>query len=410
MSHSDWTDALPTGWRTTRLRYAADCVVSSVDKHIRDNEVPVRLCNYSDVYHQEQIRPSEELTRGTASEEEVERFGLRVGDVLITKDSESWEDIGVPAIVTESSPDLVCGYHLAILRPRQDTLLGSYLLRCLQAKRIRIQLELAATGVTRFGIAKLSIGKLSLPMPPLEEQRTISEYLDEATSRLDSLLLELRRFLTWLSERRSALNGQYCPSPLINGGGASHMSQLKYLASLITTREDSSSSLPYIGLDDIESRTGQLVGDAVRFTYGDGAIEPRSGTIFRRGDVLFGKLRPYLAKCWLAEFEGVCTTEALVLRPHSIEPRYLRLYLLSPAVVDIIDGATVGSKMPRSDWQHIGSLNVPDISVEHQRHIADYLDQEMASLAKLEEIAHHTLTLCMERRASIIDAAVTGQI
>ena len=84
-----------------------------------ENEIPVRLCNYTDVYHNEFITLHLDFMQASATVDEIAKFGLCVDDVIITKDSESWDDIGVPALVRETAPDLVCGYHLAVLRPRK---------------------------------------------------------------------------------------------------------------------------------------------------------------------------------------------------------------------------------------------------------------------------------------------------
>ena len=156
-----------------------------------DDEIPARLCNYADVYNNEFITPALDFMQATASETEIAKFGVAVDDVIITKDSESWDDIGVPALVRETVGDLVCGYHLALLRPFRQKMDGGFLFRCLQAKPVRVQLELAASGVTRFGIPESEIGTMKLPVPPLVQQRAIADYLDRETMRLDALVEEL---------------------------------------------------------------------------------------------------------------------------------------------------------------------------------------------------------------------------
>ena len=112
-----WLGDVPDHWDIRRLRRVADMRVSNVDKHVREGELPVRLCNYVDVYKNDRITQETTFMRATASVDEIERFRLEPGDILITKDSETWDDIGVPALVTESADDLICGYHLALLRP-----------------------------------------------------------------------------------------------------------------------------------------------------------------------------------------------------------------------------------------------------------------------------------------------------
>ena len=205
MSLLAWTGQLPDNWEAKPLRSAADYVVSNVDKVPDDDEILVRLCNYTDVYNNEFITPALDFMQATASEAEISRFGLAVDDVIITKDSESWDDIGVPALVRETAGDLVCGYHLARLRPLKNKMNGAFLFRCLQAKPVRVQLELAANGVTRFGIPKSEIGTMRLPVPPLPQQRAIADYLDRETARLDALVAAKERVIGLLAEKRRAL-------------------------------------------------------------------------------------------------------------------------------------------------------------------------------------------------------------
>src|SRR5437762_346911 len=121
----------PRGWTEAPLSSVADVRFSGVDKLSRPSEKPVRLCNYVDVYKNDYITPDLEFMRATATTSEITRFGLELGDVIITKDSETPDDIGIPTIVDCTAPDLVCGYHLALIRPNKDevdpTFLGKQL-------------------------------------------------------------------------------------------------------------------------------------------------------------------------------------------------------------------------------------------------------------------------------------------
>lgn len=183
----EWLGNVPEHWEVKRLKTSANYWVSSVDKVPSEDELPVQLCNYTDVYYNEFIRPNMGLMETTATPEEIRRFGLRVGDVVITKDSEEWNDIAVPALVEESAPDLVCGYHLAIVRPHATILLGRYLLRAFQSCAINQQFQISASGVTRYGLPKSAIGDAWIPIPPIKEQQAISEFLDRQMAKLDGL-------------------------------------------------------------------------------------------------------------------------------------------------------------------------------------------------------------------------------
>src|SRR5688500_15184435 len=118
-----WQQTIPAGWRVARVKHVASVRFSSVDKHTVEGEREVRLCNYVDVYKNERITSDLQFMAATASDDEIRRFRVQSGDVLITKDSESWNDIAVPAVVVEDL-DVVCGYHLALLRPDPDLLDG----------------------------------------------------------------------------------------------------------------------------------------------------------------------------------------------------------------------------------------------------------------------------------------------
>lgn len=162
-----WLGDVPAHWEVRRLRNAAEMRVSTVDKLTQEDEKPVRLCNYVDVYKNERIRTGMTFMRATATAGEIERFRLLPGDVLITKDSESWDDIGVPAHVETSAGDLISGYHLALLRPFRESVDGGYLMRALQCTAVAYQFHVEANGVTRYGLSHGAIKSVWLPLRPL---------------------------------------------------------------------------------------------------------------------------------------------------------------------------------------------------------------------------------------------------
>src|SRR5699024_10274792 len=102
---------------TRPLWSVVDIRPSNVDKKTKPGEQPVRLVNYTDVYYTKRITPALDLMKATASDQHIQRFGVLPGDVIITKDSETADDIGIPAMVVDSSLDMVCAYHLTLLRP-----------------------------------------------------------------------------------------------------------------------------------------------------------------------------------------------------------------------------------------------------------------------------------------------------
>ena len=200
----EWLGDVPEHWEVRRIRSITEMRVSNVDKHTKEEEIPVRLCNYTDVYKNEVIDQALEFMPATASPEEVEKFRLEEQDVLITKDSETWDDIGIPALVVEPSEDLICGYHLAILRPREE-ITGSFLNLALRTQGAKVQFNIQARGVTRYGLTHNSILSVQLPLPPHQEQQAIVDYLTEANEGINETVARSQHQIDLMNEYRTRL-------------------------------------------------------------------------------------------------------------------------------------------------------------------------------------------------------------
>ena len=195
---------LPPGWKLEKLKFFVSIRNSNVDKTISENEEPVRLCNYTDVYYNAFITSDIHFMEGSATEGEIKRFHLRRGQVIITKDSEAWNDIGIPALVIEDMPDVLCGYHLSVFEPGPE-LDGSFLAWLCRAEPLNDQFKLGANGVTRFGLGQNPMKNAFIALPPLGTQRRIARFLDEKTARIDTLIEKKRELLDRLAEKRQAL-------------------------------------------------------------------------------------------------------------------------------------------------------------------------------------------------------------
>lgn len=173
-------------WRTAQLHEVADIRVSNVDKKAVAGELPVRLCNYMDVYGNEYIRADLPFMEATATAVEIERFGVRRGDVMITKDSETPDDIGIPAVVTHDVEGLVCGYHLAQLRPREGVVDPTYLAKQLSLPATSAYFAQRATGSTRYGLSARTIAQTPLRLAPLVEQQRIAAILTSLDTAIEA--------------------------------------------------------------------------------------------------------------------------------------------------------------------------------------------------------------------------------
>lgn len=195
-----------SNWTSFRLKDVATIFSSNVDKKTYDDGVPVKLCNYVDVYYNDRISGELEFMEATASLGELKKFQLRAGWVIATKDSESADDIGIAAYVEKDLPGVVCGYHLAILQP-SEKLDGLFLKYFLDSSDTKMQLAQRATGLTRVGLGKGDFGSLAITLPPLDEQEFIAAKITETCEYLDSLIAASKDLIAKLEERRKALIG-----------------------------------------------------------------------------------------------------------------------------------------------------------------------------------------------------------
>ncbi len=183
---------------------------------------------------------------------------------------------------------------------------------------------------------------------------------------------------------------------------------LKYIAPLITDRIDGIAvEIPYIGLEHLESLTGKMVSAA---GYGSSEGQEAEGlyTCFRSGDVLFGKLRPYLAKVLLSSFDGRCSSELLVFRSGGeISPSFLAYQLLSPGFIAWINAMTYGTKMPRASPDQVMSIPIAIPDADEQRAISAFLERETAKIDALIEKKERLIELLQEKRTALITQAVT---
>ncbi len=424
-SHLDWIDTLPDEWQVKPLHAVADSMVSSVDKLVSDDESPVRLCNYTDVYHNEFITPDLDFMHATASAQEIERFGVAAGDVLITKDSESWDDIGVPALVVETADDIVCGYHLALLRPRKNTIHGAFLFRCLQARPVQVQLELAANGVTRFGLPKSGLRAACIPVPPLPQQRAIADHLDRETARLDALVAAKQRLLDLLAKKRRAVitravtRGLDPHAPMHDSGVPATVSssqrRLKYLASInddVLGEETAADfDMQYIDIGNVDS-SGRI-SELASYRFEDAPSRARRRV--RDGDVIISTVRTYLqAITQIHEPPAnlVVSTGFAVVRPRRdlFDARYCRFALREPTFLAEVEKRSVGVNYPAINATDLADIPVFVHTLPQQRAIADYLERETERLDALMAKVRQAIDLVEERRAALIAAAATGQL
>jgi type I restriction enzyme S subunit len=413
-SSVEWLGAVPKHWEVKRLKRACQVFPSNVDKKSYENEMPVQLCNYTDVYKNNSIVAGMNFMSATATPDQIAKFTLRAGDTIITKDSETADDIAVGAYVPADIPGVICGYHLSMIRPMKVTD-GAFVKVLFDSTYVKSCVAVRANGLTRVGLGQYEIDNLDLPFPPLPEQTQIAAFLDTETAKIDGLMAEQRRLMELLKEKRQAVishavtRGLNPDAPLKPSGiewlgdvpAHWYVKRLKHNLRLLTEKTDRRDHP--VALENIEGWTGRFIPTETEFEG--------EGIAFDAGDILFGKLRPYLAKAYRAASSGEAVGDFHVMRPHpDIDSRFAQYQILNREFIAIVDGSTFGSKMPRASWEFVGGMKVTTPPLPEQTQIAAFLDNEIAKFDTLTTEAQRAIDLLQERRTALISAAVTGQI
>ncbi len=405
----------------TLLKHVASVRISNVDKKTYEGEQPVRLCNYTDVYYGDTISAgSGEFMAATASHEQIRNFRLQPGDTVLTKDSETPDDVGISAYIDSSACDFVCGYHLAVVRPDQQVLHPKYLTWSLRSKAVRQQLTVAATGVARYGLRAEALAKIELELPPLEEQRRIADFLDEQVQLLDRAIALRQQQLLLLQQRHTAVTGEEYGRLRARWGTAR-------LGMFLTGLEQGWSPQ----CEDRPADEGEYgVVKAGCVNGGSFAPEqhkalpsrvtPRLEYLIGPGDLLVSRASGSLDLIGSAAIVPDDVPSALLLcdkvyrlrLARHLSARFLALLLQGPQLRDAIKLGTSGAEGMANNLPGatIRRLQVPKAPLIEQEASIRALSDAREVQREADRSLKRSGDLLLERKQTLITAAVTGQL
>lgn len=276
-----------------------------------------------------------------------------------------------------------------------------------------------STGVvpSRWRMYTDDFGQVVSLLPPVEEQDTIVRYLDAATSKIDKAIAMQQKMIDLLNERKQIIIQNAVTKGLdenveMKDSGVEwteffpnswSIKKVKYIFEFISTKEVASNRTFNIALENIVAHSGNYIDTNSEYEA--------AGVSFRKNDILFGKLRPYLAKVHLCERAGIALGDIFVLRPLSgFDSSFLRYLLISERFIQYVDSSTYGAKMPRANWNFIGNIYVAYPTLDKQRDISKYLDKEMLRFDSAISNCQRQIALLQERKQIIINEVVTGKV
>src|SRR5574344_68369 len=270
----------------------------------------------------------------------------------------------------------------------------------------------------RQGLNYSEFSKLILVSPLLQEQQQIADFLERKCAEIEANSADIQTQIETLEEYKKsviteAVTKGLDPNVEIKDSGVEwigkipkewNIKKIKYLSYESSQKKLMSNEDAYLGLENVRSYSEKLI--ETDSLYDDGIQK-----FCKKGNVLFAKLRPYLAKVIICPFDTFSTGEFLELSTIStvLEPRFLKYSMLNTSYRNRVNLSTYGAKMPRADASYIVNMKicVPDLS--QQRKIADFLDEKSSEIDLTISEKQQQLETLAEYKKSLIYEYVTGK-
>ena len=402
-----WLGKIPAHWELHRGKW----LFRKMERPVRSQDEVVTCFRDGTVT----LRKNRRIRGFTESLKEIGYQGIRKGDLVIHQMDAFAGAVGVSDSDGKGTPvysvclpkrDLDTHYYAQLVREMSR----SYFITSL-AKGIRER-----STDFRFD----TFASLTLPVPLPEEQKAISRFMRNESAQINKFIRNKRRLIELLKEQKQNVVNQAVtrgldPKVKFKPSGVEwigdipehwEVRRLKFLCHNLN--EQTSEKQPgetYIALEHVESWTGRISLPDDEITF-DSQVKR-----FQPGDVLFGKLRPYLAKVTRPQTAGVCVGEFLVLRATGdVSADFLEQKLRSKRVIDLINSSTFGAKMPRADWTFIGNLKFAYPPADEQREILEHIQEKSAEIDQAIIRAQREIELMREYRTRLISDVVTGQV
>ena len=425
----EWLGEVPEHWAVKRLKRICRVFPSNVDKKSIEGEAAVLLCNYTDVYYNDRIVADMEFMPATATDDQIAKFTLRAGDTIITKDSETADDIAVAAYVPHDLPGVVCGYHLSMVRP-QGGIHGAFVKRLFDSAYAKSCFAVRANGLTRVGLSQYELDNVDMPVPPPIEQVAITTFLDRETAKIDALIAEQQRLIELLQEKRQAVishavtKGLNPDAPMKDsrvewlGEVPEHwgVKMLKYLSPQITVGIVVEPSKHYVTEGVPALRSLNVTGDGIVMNNVV-FISPEANELHRKSRLHAGDIvavrsgQPGTCAIIPPELDGCNCVDLIIIRkPEECTSHFLRWYLSSDfAKVQFGSGAE-GAIQQHFNVSTASQLLAAVPPLSEQDAIVAFVDDAAHTLDTLRDEAQRAIILLQERRSALVSAAVTGQI
>lgn len=357
-------------------------------------------------------------------EESYRRFTVGSGDLLLSSSGNSW---GKVAEYTDDEKVILNTSTIRINELKDGKLLKRFIKWMLQSKSSREQLGLMMTGACQPNFGPSHLSDLIVTLPPMEDQHSISKYLDRETFRVNNLIIKKERQIKLLQEKRSAIISHAVtkglnPDAKLKDSGVKwlgkipehwHIRRLKYCSTVndesLAETTDPAFELTYVDISSVDAVNG--INKKLQMVFEE--APSRARRIVRNGDTIISTVRTYLraiAPIEQVEENLIVSTGFAVVRPRKIRSKFLAYVLLSSYFVENVVSRSAGVSYPAINASELTTIKIPIPDDEEQLTISNTLDHEIRQIDSLIQKIKKSIELLEEYRISLITAAVTGKI
>lgn len=414
----EWIGEIPEHWDSIRLKYIGNLYgglsgKSSADFKQDNNPNNKPFIPFTNIANNKVIDPNH--LQYVVIKENEKQNQVTKGDLFFMMSSENIDDVGKSTVLLDDLGETYLNSFCKGFHFTDKNYSSRFINYLLLSKAYRSLVQIEANGFTRINLKIDKINDIPLKFPLRKEQTAIANFLDKKTTEIDQLITQKETLLKLYEEEKRGIINQAVtkginPKVKLKDSGVDWLGEIpvgwevkrfKYFFNLMTQKSDK--KLKKIGLENIISKTGKFIDTNSDFEG--------QGVHFKKKDVLFGKLRPYLAKVWLANFEGHAVGDFYIFRTTSgVIPEFAKYRILDYSFIDVTNSSTYGSRMPRVSWEFIANLFIAFPNLNEQTQIVNHIETETAKITTKVNNTKKLIALLKEYKTALISEVVTGKI
>lgn len=412
----EWIGKIPTDWKISKIKYVAKMFgrigfrgyteQDLVDKD--EGAIALSPSNFKDM----KMNYSKCSYISWNKYYESPEIMIKNGDILLVKTGSTY---GNSCIVCDLPKEATINPQLLVFK--NLSIDKKFFFYSLQIDYFQALCELAVIGSTIPTMSQSKIGNFQIVLPPISEQNAIANYLDKKCAEIDKLTADIKTQIEVLESYKQSIITETVtkglnPNVEMKDSGVEWLGKIpadwKCIKIKYLTKQRNEKAIfqpqidKYIGLENVKSYSNEFIETESEY-------EESLQSICKKGDVLFNKLRPYLAKVLIVESDCFCTGEFLQFKVFEGDKKFLWYSLLNPSFIEVVNSSTYGAKMPRANSEFICNMKIPFPPLYEQNAIANFLDDKCVEIDKIIADKNKQLATIEEYKKSLIYEYVTGK-